>query len=229
MGNGQERASPIRLRRLQYHLERLYEVTVPHDVDDFLITDSTLASNLDNGDNARSIDEKLLLVQEGDSLDLALYLDEDVLRRLGENNPHDRLHIGNLADFCTVLEGVSHFLYLTWNAAFNRSVTHLELEMQAEVDKYILIIALMGRQRQGQVPARLHHWLFGDPRFDMALTEAELIRYREANRYAGKYCLHLQNRYLRTGGAAGTSMINDLRRFYRLRLHDKIRRIDGPF
>ena len=41
--------------------------------------------------------------------------------------------------FCLALEGVSHFLYLIWNASFDRSVTLLEMELQAEIDKFVML------------------------------------------------------------------------------------------
>ncbi len=218
--------APIRLTKLQRYLEHIYEVQVNHSVDDFLITDPQLLCALEQEENIRDNDEKLLLLQEEDCLNLALYLNPEILDRLGQSDPHVSLHPGNLADFCTVLEGVSHFLYLTWNATFDREVTHLELEMQAEVDKYIMVATLMGHQRQGCVPARLHHWLFADPAFDEALSAAEQTLYRHANHYAGKYCQQLANRYLFRYESRHCSMINDLRRFYRLSLQDKIRRIE---
>ena len=50
-------------------------------------------------------------------------------------------------------------------------------------------------------------------------------RYAEANRYAGRYCRSLSQRYLKDG--AGASMMPELRRFYRLSQGGKIRRIEG--
>ena len=216
----------IRLQALQQHLERIYAIAVDHDVDDFLITDPELAREIDNGDKAREIDEKLLVMQDGDCIDLALYLDSDLVTRLAGDDPTAFLHQGNLVDFCTALEGVSHFLYLTWNAALERSITCLEMEMQAEVDKYIAIATLLNQQGRKRIPAQLHRWLFDAPIFDTALDQAELERYRDANRYAGKYCLQLENRYLRAFDAGHSTMFEDLRQFYRLGLRDKIRRIE---
>lgn len=213
------------VRPLQHHLEYIYGVSVPLDVDDFLITDPELARQLGD-DQPRETPEKLLIAQDQDQLDIALYLDGELLERLGADDPLAQLHDDNLVDFCTALEGVSHFLYLTWNVALSRAVRPLELEMQAEVDKFIAIAILLSRQSQGRVPARLRHWLFEQCQFDPALAASEARRYREANRYAAKYCYQLEQRYLR-GEAPPGSLIGDLRAFYRLGLQDKIRRIDG--
>ena len=48
-----------------------------------------------------------------------------------------RLDGENLADFWSALEGVSHFTYYAWNAARDKSVSLFELELQAEVDKFV--------------------------------------------------------------------------------------------
>ena len=204
------------LNDLQQRLEQLYGLHTPHRVADFLITDAALACALDASPQARHVEEKLLVQPTEDGLDLALYLDASLLERLNDPDTAD------LADFCTALEGVSHFLYLTWNAAQARSVKCLEMEMQAEVDKYITVADLLNR-RHGRIPARLHDWLFADVHFDTALTDTERERYQDANRYAGKYCFQLERRYLRR---RRSGMVADLRRFYRLGLRDKIRRID---
>ncbi len=51
----------------------------------------------------------------------------------------------------TALEGVSHFVYLAWNAGHDKPVSLLELEMQAEVDKYVGSYWLMRRQLPGSL------------------------------------------------------------------------------
>jgi hypothetical protein len=217
----------LKLNSLQRRLEQIYEVTVDHDVDDFVITDAALAERLDNSPQARTVDEKLLVREQDDNLDLALYLDAELIGRLAQDNPNHYLHDGNLADFCTALEGVSHFLYLTWNAQQGRSVSCIELEMQAEVDKFFTIVYLFGQQRSTPVPTALHSRLFHDIGFAAELLDAERDRYRDANHYAGKYCLQLENRYLRARDFRGGSLLNELRRFYRLSLHHKIRHIES--
>ena len=137
----------------------------------------------------------------------------------------DRLDGGNLGDFWTALEGVSHFTYYAWNATREKSVTLLEMELQAEVDKFIGTALLL--QRQGErPPRRLHHWLFDLPRFDERLTERELTRYQEANRYAGKYCRKLASAL--PEGRVDAELMQELRRFYRLPQPAKIAHIESP-
>ncbi len=136
------------LASLQRQLEWIYEIEIPHSVDDYLITDRAALNNLQGHDesDASEIEEQLLVVQDGDSVDIALYVDDEIVNRLAHDDPRSRLHAGNLVDYCTVMEGVSHFLYLIWNAGYERGVSLMELEMQAEIDKYVSTAFLFGRQ-----------------------------------------------------------------------------------
>lgn len=207
------------LRALQSRLESLYDVAAGHAVEDFLIHDRALVRRLENNPAARDIPEKLLVCQQGQDLDVALYLEAAVLERLAQDNPLTRLHGGNLEDFLTALEGVSHFLYLVWNARHARPVSLLELELQAEVDKFVLAGALFVQQH-GRVPANLHRLLFDESVFDAALDDVARVRYRRANDAARRYCAWLARRF-----AGRAASLSELRRFYRLTHHDKLRRI----
>lgn len=198
---------------LQRHLERIYEIEVPCDIERFIISDAELAAGLEDGASSRNVNEKLLVSELEDDLHLSLYLDPLVIEALAANDPLRDLNDGNLAAFWTALEGVSHFLYLVWNARHGRGVSLFELELQAEVDKFVAAVFLLARQRNLRVPRLIHERLFASPVFDAQLDAAELRRYRHANHFAGLYCGRLRRRYLQNRGAG---LVKDLRRFYRL-------------
>lgn len=196
---------------------------MPLDVADFWISDPRMAVQLGAVGAETGSEEQLLVRERGEDLDVSLYIDAAVVGRLEEDDPTVRLHAGNLGDFCTVLEGVSHFVYLTWNAGYARPVSLLELELQAEVDKYVAAAFLFGRQRDGRIPGGLARWLFADPKFAAHLSELCAKRYWAANQYAAKFCSDLQHRYFRRRGHGG--LVNELRRFYRLTQDQKIEHI----
>jgi hypothetical protein len=203
-------------------LSDLYALELAYEVDDFVTTDSALARALDAG--GRELEEKLLIAETEGEADVSLYLDSGVLERLARRDPLKRLDADNLEDFWTAFEGVSHFIYYAWNAQREKSVTMLEMELQAEVDKYVATTLLLSRQ--GQRPPRgLHHWLFEMTRLDERLDGDELDRYRRANRWAGKYCRRLAPAIAR--GAADEATRAELRRFYRLSQSSKIEHIDA--
>lgn len=213
------------LRPLQNDLENIYELDAGHNVDDFIITDKALAQSLDQG---RSATEKLLVRQDetGENVDIALYFDSELIERLAQDNPKAQLHDGNLNDFCVALEGISHFLCLIFNCQRQRPVTRLELELQAEIDKFVMAVGLFGHQLAGSFPRRLHYALFENFRLLEDLNSVERTRYREANRYAGKYCYGLQSRFVARQSAKADGILNELRQFYRLPLQEKLRHIE---
>ena len=96
----------------------------------------------------------------------------------------------------------------------------LELELQAEVDKFVATDRLL-RAQHGQEPVSLHRWLFDLPTRDDRLHGAELERYRRANRCAGKYCRRLAPALARDDGAVERA----LRRYYRLSQTSKLAHI----
>ena len=213
------------LGRLQRQLERTYEVHVPQAVTDFVITDDQFVQQIE-GIGARASPEKLLLVEDADehTVDIGLYLDQAVVDALACDNPLEHLHVGNLETFCTALEGVSHFLYLLWNAGYERPVSLMELELQAEVDKYITASFLFANQ-SGRVPSELGRRMFCDQSYDDALSARSRERYEAANYYAGRYCQQIESHYLRDRSKGG--LVNELRRFYRLTRQQKLRHIEA--
>ncbi len=210
------------LRKLEAMLHELYALEVGYAVSDFLITDPELARCLDA--TGRNVDEKLLIAEADGEADVALYLERELLERLDRNDPLERLHADNLGDFWAALEGVSHFIYYAWNAARDKSVSLFELELQAEVDKFVTTGMLL-REQGGLTPDGLHAWLFDVPVLAAELGVEERERYRRANRYAGKYCRHLQPALAR--GADEVAAQRELRHFYRLSQTSKLAHIDA--
>ncbi len=210
------------LGQLQSLLSDIYALEMSYDVYDFLITDARLADELDAG--GRRVDEKLLIAEEADAASVSLYLGQGLMDRLRDNNPANRLSADNLEDFWTALEGVSHFIYYAWNATAEKSVTLLEMELQAEVDKFIGTTLLL-RQQGENPPPNLHHRLFESARFDVRLSGDELTRYQDANHYAAKYCLKLAPQLSRW--TAGSELKKELCQFYRLTQPGKIRHIEA--
>ncbi len=148
---------------------------------------------------------------------VALYLDPEVLRRLERADPRRELTEDNLADYCTALEGVSHFVYSTWRLERDLPVSLLELETQAEVDKYAVTVFLLAGQTGAMVyPAQVHARLFDRVSFDARLEPDQYHRYRTAHRCAARYCRRLEHRFVSRGVARIEAMVRELRRFYRL-------------
>jgi hypothetical protein len=205
------------LGSLQNQLSGLYSLPMQHSVYDFLVSDPAAAAKLSA--TPENTDETLLILEDGGEAEVALYLDDTLLQRLGNDDPTVALNSDNMADFLAALEGVSHFVYYCWNAHHDKSVTLLEMELQAEVDKFITVAALLSEQ-QGRLPKRLHKWLFDLPQLAAHLSGEQRQRYYDANRLAGRYCLDLYQRLRR--GTSLHELVPELRGFYRATQGNKI-------
>ena len=211
------------LHNLQALLERIYDVEPHYDVYDYLVTDRRVLKDVVPQNDARILDEELLLAELPDGAGIALYLDEGLLGRLEGADPLGALTEKNLADYCTALEGVSHFLYSTWRLDRDSPVSLLELETQAEVDKYAVTVFLLADQQGGNYPVQVHARLFDQVIFDARLEPDQYDRYRMAHRCAARYCRKLEDRFVKRGSARIEALVRELRKFYRLANTAKLR------
>jgi hypothetical protein len=209
------------LSELQDYLTSIYRVDPGHDVSDFLITDPLLARTLAGESLIPNTNESVLLHQDEEGLALSLYLDSEMLDRLRLCDPLHGLQSNQLADLWTVLEGISHFNYIAWSARKNRRISLLELELQAEIDKFVSALFLALHQEDNELAKNIHRWLFDEIKFNPELTEDQQERYTVANNYAARFChgLHARlanNNYLE---------LRELRQFYRFSQHEKMSHI----
>lgn len=216
----------MRLDTLQARIESRYGLETSLAVEDFLVTEPEALQLVD--DDAAGIAhhprEVLLVAERDDTLDVSLYIDGELLERLGDRDPFTELDAGNLDDFLVAVEGVSHFVYLAHNARYDKSVTPFELELQAEIDKFLVVLALVSEQSGTEPLVPIHDALFDAVRFGDWIAPEARERYEAANFYAGKYCWQLID-----AGIAATPprhLERELCRFYRLPRNAKVRHID---
>ncbi|HXC60671.1 MAG TPA: hypothetical protein VN645_15245 [Steroidobacteraceae bacterium] len=201
------------LRPLQRLLETIYDARSGSDIRDFLLTQR---HELPSVRRDAALDEEVILVESERNTYMGVYIDAAVLERLEARNPLQSLTGENIADFWTALEGVSHFSYLMWNSEHDRGVSQLELELQAEVDKYVASWWLLRRQHPGHLPRELHHVLFRRTHVSQTLDRPRQDLYAAATRHAARFCARLE---LALGSNRPTLQrvaVTALRRFYRL-------------
>lgn len=209
------------LDRLQRQLNDIYQVSAGYDIRDFLVTDPRLANSLAQGAMLSDTSETLLMAEDDEGLALSLFLDGELLQRLESADPMSRLRANLLDDLWQVLEGVSHFNCVVWKASQDRNVSLLELELQAEIDKFVTTMMIAAGQGRSELLDRLHGWLFEEVSFRDNLDAEQRDRYRAANDYAARFC-HALRRHLVSDVRA---VLPELRRFYRLPVNDKISHI----
>lgn len=210
------------LAALQRRLAETYQADTGHDVRDFLITDRRLAGALSGGNVLTKSGETLLVREDGDGLSMSLYLDAELLARLEQAGPAELLDAHRIGDLCKVIEGLSHFICVAWRASRDQSVTLLELELQAEVDKFVGAMQIASEAGDPELLHVLHGRLFDEPRYHADLDGEQLERYRAATEYAARFCRRLRQRMVAGGDAA----LPELRHFFRLPLREKISHIN---
>jgi hypothetical protein len=202
-GNGaplvRERAVAAAVQRT---LERLYQLERRADVDAFVTP-------------AEEGEREVLFVREVDG-DLELLLRLPALARAEFDAARD----ADLDPLCQIIEGVSHFVYLADRAHAAREATQLEMELQAEVDKYVVLAGAMAVS-DARASERLRSRLYEDVHF--AHDEGSELgeRYRIANRVAARFIRRLEREYL--SARRFRDMHTELRSFYRLGQEGKLR------
>jgi len=215
-------AGATTLASLQSALAEIYDLPATPDVREYLITRAELTKI----GEARPSDEQLIVAEEGDTLSMALYIDAAVLERLGRCDPFAGLTHENLADYLTAAEGVSHFVYVAWNTGHDKPVTLLELELQAEVDKYVLCAWLLRAQGDGRFPRELHRALFERAHVDAAAAAGRIGLYHTASNYAARFCRHVGALLSLQQNGVTRDLLAELRRFYRWGNARKLRHIE---
>jgi hypothetical protein len=212
------------LAYIQSEIQAINGVTAP-PVEEFLIgREAALAAG-----RRPEATEELLVLEEEDGLALGLFLDEDVLAAAAGADPHHRrprlVARATLRHLACAAEGVSHFVYLASRAAAGRPVSLLELEVQAEVDKFALLLLHLWRRGLRRVSPALRRRLFERVRYRAHLGADELSRYREANRLGGGYARWLEGQYVSDADLDG--LLRELRKSYRLGAGEKLGYLSG--
>lgn len=205
------------LARLQRGLEELYRLDSGACVDDFVIDEQTR----DRVVATRRPREQLLVSEDGGELSVALFVDRAALDNLATHDPSRTLGDHNFGDFLLAIEGVSHFVYTMACARADRPVSQLELELQAEVDKYVTCLLVSELEASPVLRRRL----FGDCEYDGDLDRDEFERYRAANDNAMRYSAYLESTFVAPRRIP--EMLAELRRFYREGLAAKLTRARG--
>lgn len=205
---------------MQRAIEHLHGAPSGLDVRAYVVDDET---RREISGAREGIPEQLFVRESEGDLEMALYVAPDVVERLEHDDPFARLHQGNLEPFAVALEGVSHFVLVAWRASRERPVSLLELEIQAEVDKFVVTWFLLSRQGQplASTAMPLIEQLFESYELHEELTAEESDRYETASRVALRYCYTLVRCYQQHRDLGRVR--RSVRHFYRKGLAEKLR------
>jgi len=209
------------LDSILHHIDRVYVLDLNVDIRDFLVSRETCARL--GADPSRG---SVLVKQDADEeIELGLYIGEEDLERLTEVDlASSPMPASSFELLLLAIEEVSHFAYLAYSASREKRVTELELELQAEVDKFVTFTLLYASRNRGRVPKDLLDRMFGDFAVRPGLDSERRERYAAASSLASRYCSYVvQSALEREEGLA--PLLAELRRFYRLSQRGKIGRI----
>jgi hypothetical protein len=196
------------LAQLQQLLQSLHGVSA-QPVGGFLIDGEARKRLAPNA----SPDEALLVLENGDTLHVALFLDDRVLAQLSRG-PGEPWSQARLSGFCAAAEGVSHFLYLAQRAGQGGQVSQLELEAQGDIDKYLAVLLQLWATGRRRASPELRRRLFERVRLRPGLSAQERDRYRLASTLAAACARAWEARYVLAGRL--DALLRDARRLYRL-------------
>jgi uncharacterized protein YqiB (DUF1249 family) len=185
------------LQRIQRRLEQIYQLEPTPSILPFVRVES---------DEHR---EQLIVRQSQEELELVVLLPGASVRALLADEPSDEMDA-----YLGAVEGISHFIHIAERVRTRLPTTLLELELQAEVDKFAILAD--GGVGAAALPD-LHRRLYEDVRYLHAESSEQGERYRLANDLAAK----LWSSLIAYGQDHWTQRV--LRRFYRASQAEKIR------
>jgi hypothetical protein len=204
-------------------LTRTYALSAPLDeIERYVIGDVGLARLYDakprenvasgGGEGAR-----LLLREEGGELRASVYFPDALIAHLESRPPQRGLDAGNVDAFAVFVEEIDHLLLAAERADAGRGVSLLELELHANVSKYLVLARFLAGRAPRLGGARrvwLRHHLFEKPEYadpDPEIRE----RYVTAGRHAARFLATLE-------ALDRPAKVDRLRRFHRQDLRGKL-------
>lgn len=211
----------MHLDQLQHLLEEQNAVRAPLRVTEVLLAPAAVHAL--RGGRMRCAPEQVFARQAGaDTLEIAVWIDPRLQCRLALADPRTAVTDGNLDALHGACEGISHFLALSHAAAHEREISALELELQGEVDKFVLSARLAADHGSQSLGCEaLFARQFERVRFADDLDVEEQQRYRHAHRHAARLLRRWLNRY--QGQWRHPALEAELRRFFRSTRAQKLR------
>ena len=167
---------------------------------------------------------KVLIRDAGETLKVSIYYPDELIRELESNDPRLGLHDGNIDLCASFVEELDHFLFIAQNYKQNRPFSLLELELQANVTKYLVLKYFIALQNKSIKLSKfdkeyIRYHLFYKRKYDIEDT-SERKRYEDAGKFGMMYTKHIDL-------LPQEDRLRDLRQFSRMTCPSKIRHIQS--
>lgn len=213
------------VKKIDRALKSLYNLDTPHRAERFLIHLADKKSAPD-----RPCEGKLLIQEvepekgmDGD-VNVGIYLNSPVRQSLADYEnwgPQVTWSLTQLNAFSVATEEVSHFHYLVFHSRVPRQVSQFELELQGEIDKFLLaFFSNVELQSLTDLFDSLFIRFFEHYSLRADLNAAERERYTRATQGARNFLR--KHRRLLADPNGQEKALRLLRRFYRLDQAEKV-------
>ena len=167
---------------------------------------------------------KVLIRDAGDTLKVSIYYPDKLIRELESNDPRLGLHDGNVDLCASFVEELDHFLFIAQNYKQNRPFSLLELELQANVTKYLVLKYFIALQNKSIKLSKfdkkyIRYHLFYKRKYDIE-DASERKRYEDAVIFGMIYTEYIDL-------LSQEDRLRDLRQFSRMTCPSKIRHIQS--
>lgn len=140
----------------------------------------------------------LLIKEENQNAEIAIYLSEAILGRFkAAEFPRD-FSLEAFPDLSVLVEELSHFNFYCAKAIEDQTVSALEMEVQAEMDKFIFALDCLEEINQKNLEHQLFEQLFETSSVGEWVGFSDKERYEEANRITKNLCGRLLRQDLNT-------------------------------
>jgi hypothetical protein len=190
---------------LQEKLEEIYRLEKCPEANKYVLSPKEFKRLAKSSDNPQ-----VIYVDEGSDATLGIYLGKRIFKKI-----QNKAKIFSFQDFCVMAEEISHFIYLIWSKSNGKKITLLDLEIQAEVDKFLLASNFFRSQET------VFQKMFETFMFRKNLLKDEKNRYIEASRLGKKLATNWKNKKISL-----SEKIHWLRFFYRQNPSSRIAMIE---
>jgi len=167
---------------------------------------------------------KVLIRDTEHTLKASIYYPDKLIRELEDNDPRLGLHDDNIDLCASFVEELDHFLFIAQNYKQNRPFSLLELELQANVTKYLVLKYFIALQNKSIKLSKfdkeyIRYHLFYKRKYDIE-DGIERKRYEDAVTFGMIYTEYIDL-------LSQEDRLRDLRQFSRMTCPSKIRHIQS--
>jgi hypothetical protein len=130
----------------------------------------------------------LVVNQAGEFSDVAICLQESLLTRFAHKDYPKDFSFEELPSLSILIEELSHFNYFCEKSRLGQVISPLDLEIQAEVDKFSFALSCLNQTNRESEKDRVFDRIFEETQWGEWVSEVDLEIYQDAHQIAKNFC-----------------------------------------